>query len=182
MGKLFVALSVGVLGGIAAVAQSGAKTLYNAPSSLQNVGIHDWLQARDGTRFTERMPVASTGPFTLHIRSNRSGFLGVWTTSDGAMLTPVYEGYAGHLIEASSVYVVPAEFRLSRSESDGRVVVLFARSQTEQVRDAEAARRKLDGRQPFIVTEFDDVIGPGLGTYVVNRVGSQPGVVLPLTR
>ena len=182
MRKLVVGFAAAFLGGITAVAQSDAKALYNSESAFENVGIHYWLQAKDGTRLTERMPAASTGRFTLHIQSNTVGFLGVWTTRDGAMLTPWYGGYAGHKINASSEYVVSGDFRLSQSEDDGRVVVLFARSQTEQVRQAIQAIEKLERLQPSIVMQFDDSTSPSVGTYVVNRHGNQPGVVLPLTR
>ena len=191
MGKLATVFSASAfLVGVAALDQSGAKALYDSQSPFHNVGIHYWLQASDGTRFTERMPSAPTRRFTLHIRSNTGGLLGVWSTSDGAMLPPTYGGYPGHPIQRFAEYVVPGDFRLSQSESDGRVVVLFARSQTEQVREAPDALRKLDrlGKvihldgQPSVLTEIDESTGLSVGTYVVNRNGNQPGAALPITR
>ena len=176
--------------GLSSSTQSGAKALFGSRNPRQNVGIHAWLQSRDGTRLTPSSAAAFTGPFTLHVRSNTAGFLGVWTTSDGAMLTPMSDGYSGHLLPELAEYVVPGDFRLSRSQSDGRVIVLFARSQTEQVREAKQAAEKLDrltramnlDGHPSMVTEVDDSRGTSTGTYVVNRDGNQPGVVLPLTR
>ena len=163
------------------LAQSNAKALFQSGNPEINVGIQYWLQTADGRRLTERMAASVTGPLTLHVRSNIGGFLAVWTTVDGHMLTPGYEGFAGHLIQANDTYDVGGGFRIATSENDGRVVILFARSQTEQVRRVEDAMRKLSRLLPSTTKQSDEAPG-AIGTYVVNREGNQPGVEISITR
>jgi hypothetical protein len=127
------------------------------------------------------MAASATGPLTLHLRSNISGFVAVWTTADGYMLTPADEGFGGHLIQANETFEVGGSFRISKSEAEGRVVILFARSQTEQVRRVEDAIRKLNRLVPSTTRQADEAPG-AIGTYVVNREGNQPGIAISITR
>lgn len=169
-----------VLTGAAPRAQSNAKVLFDS-GGPRAVGIHYWLETKNGVRLTERTAASANGRFTLHVRSNTAGFLSVWTTADGRLLTSEYNGYPGHRIEAAVEYVAPGDFRVSASAAEGLVVVLFARSQTEQVRNLGDAWNKLSKLLPSIVRQSDE--NPGaVGTYVVNRDGNQPGVEIALTR
>jgi hypothetical protein len=68
------------------------------------------------------------------------------------------------------------------------VLILFARSQTEQVRTAADAREKIrrlssamarDGALA-IVQEADPSTPGQVGTYVVHREGAQPGVEIEI--
>jgi hypothetical protein len=68
------------------------------------------------------------------------------------------------------------------------VLILFSRSQTEQVRTAAEAREKIrrlsmaiarDGALA-IVQEADSSTPGQIGTYVVNRTGAQPGVEIEI--
>lgn len=189
---MFGVVSMIALGWTAGQAQHGtsAKALFHGQNPFGWVGIQYWLQTSDGTRVTERTAASFGGTFTLHIQSNTPGFLGVWTTADGAMLTPRYGGYSGHLLVGHTEYVVPGRFRPSPSNEEGRVVILFARSQTEMVAAPSHAIAKLnrlatrlgtDGL-PSVVIEADDMTQGAIGTYVVNRNGAQPGTVIALAR
>jgi hypothetical protein len=167
-----------------------AKLLFHGQNPFGWVGIQYWLQTDDGIRLTERTAASVAGVFTLHIQSNTLGYLGVWTTADGAMLTPRYQGYDGHRLVGHTEFVVPGRFRLSTPAEEGRVVILFARSQTEMVVDHIAAIEKLNRLSAMlgndglssVVAEADDTTRGGIGTYVVNRDGRQPGTVIALTR
>jgi hypothetical protein len=180
------------LGWTAGQAQHGAsaKALFHGHNPFGWVGIQYWLETSDGTRLTERTAASVGSTFTLHIQSNTLGYLGVWTTADGAMLTPRYEGYAGHRLDGHTEYIVPGRFRLSASAADGRVVILFARSQTEMTSVASAAIEKVDRLRgmmgsdgfPSVAVESDDRTVGGIGTSIVNRDGRQPGTVVALSR
>ena len=182
---------VGLESTIGLAQQEGtAKALFHGQNPFGWVGIQYWLQTSDGTKLTERRAASMSGTFTLHIQSNTPGFLGVWTTADGAMLTPSYQGYAGHRLVGHTEFVVPGRFRLSTPAADGRVVILFARSQTEMVSDPSTAIEKLNRLRamlgsdglPSVVVEADDATQGRIGTYVVNRDGRQPGTVIALSR
>ena len=79
----------------------------------------------------------------------------------------------------SETFRVPGTFRFGSVERTSRLIVVFARSQTEIPNSADSARdRLLDltsrvGRDglPQISREFDDVTPAESGTYVVNREG-----------
>ena len=162
-------------------AQSDAQALFHSGSPERNVGIQYWLQTSDGRRLTERTAASVKGPLTLHLRSNIGGLVTVWTTPDGRLLTPDSNGFPGHRIQENSEYVVGGGFRLSTSEAEGRVVVLFARSQTEQVRRVEDALGKISRLLHAIVKQADEAPG-AVGTYVVNREGNPLGVEISITR
>jgi hypothetical protein len=170
--KPLIALAV-ALAAFAMPAPAGS-----AASGLnQFVGIEYWLESKAGLRLTEHT-IAPGVRYTLHIKSNSAGFLGVWTTSNGERVTPDYEGFSGHRLEAHTVYVAPGDFRKSSSPSDGSVVVLFSRSQTEQVRTAEQALQKLNRLGPALFSE------PGAkgSTFIYHRDGAQPAVQISITR
>ncbi len=155
--------------------------LFHSSNPHQNVGIQDRLQTSDGRRLTERMAPSVTGRFKLHLQRTIGGFLGVWTTADGRLLTPDYEGFAGHKVEGGQEYVVPGDFRTSASEADGVVLVLFARSQSEQASKVEDALQKLSRLLPLIVKRPDETPG-SIGTYVGSPEGGPLAVQIPVTR
>jgi hypothetical protein len=106
----------------------------------------------------------------------------------GIQLTPMEGEWAGHLMEPRRDYVVPVKITVPAAGSDTRVLILFARSQTEQVRAAAQAREKIrrvsmamarDGASA-IVQEADTSTPGQIGTYVVNRMGAQPGVEIEI--
>jgi len=151
--------------------------MFAAPDVNQFVGIEYWLQDKSGLKLSEGT-IAPGVRYALHIKSNSTGFLGVWTTADGTRWTPDYEGFPGHRVEAHSIYVVPGDFRKSSSPTDGSVVILFARSQTEQVKTSEDALRKLSRLKPALFSE------PGAtgSTFIFHRDGGQPAVEIAVTR
>jgi hypothetical protein len=168
----------------------GASKLFHGHQPFQFVGVRLWLVSSSGQAATDDAVSFADGPFVLHVESNTAGFLSVWSTSDGAQLTPTFKGYSGHRLDARMDYVVPGRFRRSRASSEGELLVLFARAQMEQVPSAAAARTKI-GRLlaspsvrhsgPQVVSEIDRS-PERIGRYVVNRDGAQPAAVLQLVR
>ena len=130
----------------------------------------------------------------LHVQCNTAGWLTVWITDNsqegGIQLTPVEGQWTGYLMEPRRDYVLPGQITVPAAGSDARVLILFARSQTEQVRTAAEAREKIrrlsmaaarDGA-PAVVQETDTSTPRQVGTYVVNREGAQPGVEIETSR
>jgi hypothetical protein len=173
-------------------AQSGAKALFAGPAgSPANpsgpVGIQYWFENGQATRFTKARDAGVGAGVRLHVQSNTTGFLGVWMTSgshEGVELTP--DG--GYLMDAHYDYAVPGEITVPAGGNATRVLILFARSQTEQVRTAADAREKIrrlslgmarDGALA-IVQEADTSTPGQVGTYVVHRMGAQPGVEIEI--
>lgn len=179
-----------------AAAQSGAKALFHGPAgSTANpfgpVGIQYWFENEQGTRFTQAHDAGVGARVRLHVQCNTEGWLTVWMTDKsqegGVQLTPERE-WAGYLMEPRRDYVVPVEITVPAAGSDTRVLILFARSQTEQVRTAAQAREKIqrismatarDGASA-IVQETDTSTPGQVGTYVVHRWGAQPGVEIKI--
>jgi len=162
-----------------------AAALYRS-GGTQFVGFHYWLQAEDGTRLTEAQAQEGKG-YSLHLRNNVGGYLSVFVTVDGVQLTPMDE-YAGFQLQGNEGYVARGPFRLAPEASAERIVVLFARSQTEQVRTAQQALEKLGTLRaqagPYGLSLVTEIVkdGAGLGTYVVHRDGGQPSTTIRLTR
>jgi hypothetical protein len=182
-----------------AAAQSSAKALFNGPAgSTANpfgpVGIQYWFENEQGTRFAQAREAGVGARVRLHVRANTGGWLGVWITDmsqeGGIQLTPMEGQWGGYLMEPRRDYVLPGEITVPAAGSDTRVLILFARSQTEQVRTAAEAREKIrrlsvgvarDGA--LAIVQETDTSTPGqVGTYVVHRGGAQPGVEIEIGR
>ena len=75
---------------------------------------------------------------------------------------------------SDDVYVVPGVFEFSSGESPTRVVIVWARSQTEVAHDAARARARLVDMPAFmpIVRETEESTPGEIGTYVVNRTNA----------
>jgi hypothetical protein len=180
-----------------AYAQSGAKALFHGPAgSTANpfapVGIQYWFENEQGTRFTQARDAGVGTRVRLHVQCNTGGWLTVWMTDKsqqgGIQLTPMEGEWSGHLMEPRRDYVVPVEITVPAAGSDTRVLILFARSQTEQVPTAADAREKIrrlsmaaarDGA--LAIVQETDTSTPGqVATYVVHRGGAQPGVEIDI--
>jgi hypothetical protein len=175
-------------------AQDGAKALfYGAAGSTQNpmgaVGIHYWFEnATDpmifnevGVRFTEPGAAGAGARVRLHVQTNASGFLSVWLiddTHDGARLTPLDGRASGYQIAGRREQVIPSEIAVPARRGSSSIIILFARSQMEQVGTPRQAR---DGG-PLIVAETDTTTPGQIGTYIVHREGAQPAVEIELGR
>jgi hypothetical protein len=178
-------------------AQSGAKALFHGPAgSTANpfgpVGIQYWFENEQGTRFTQARDAGVGARVRLHVRCNTGGWLTVWMTDNsqqgGIQLTPMKGEWSGHLMEPRRDYVVPGTITVPAAGSDTRVLILFARSQTEQVPTTADAREKIrrlsmaaarDGA--LAIAQEADTSTPGqVGTYVVHRAGAQPGVEIDI--
>lgn len=180
-----------------AVALPSAKVLFNSPpGSTGNprgpVGIRYWFTNDAGVRFTDASDAGAGTRLHLHVESNTGGWLTVWTIDQdgkGAQLTPMPGRYAGILLDGSQNYVVPNPITVPRTGASMRLLILFARSQTEQVGTSADAREKiqrlsagtaLDGH-PLIVRETDSTLGVA-STYIVHRAGAQPGVEVEINQ
>lgn len=179
-----------------AAPQTGAKALFYGPAAttanpFAPVGIQYWFENEQGTRFTQAHDAGVGAHLRLHVQCNTEGWLTVWMTDNsqqgGIQLTPERQ-YAGYLLEPRRDYVVPGTITVPAAGSDTRVLILFARSQTEQVDTAADAREKIrrlsvvvarDGA--LAIVQETDTSTPGqVGTYVVNRPGAQPGVEIKI--
>jgi hypothetical protein len=178
-------------------AQSGAKALfYGSAGSTANpsgpVGIHYWFENEQGTRFTQARDAGVGARVRLHVQCNTGGFLTVWMIGkgheEGIQLTTTEGRATGYLMEPRRDYVVPGTIDVPAAGSDTRLLVLFARSQTEQVPTAADAREKIrrlsvaaarDGALA-IVRETDTSTPGQVGTYLVHREGAQPGVEIDI--
>jgi hypothetical protein len=186
-------------------AQGGAKALfYGSTSTMQSpmsaVGIHYWFEnAKDpimfnevDLRFTEPGAAGAGARVRLHVQTNTSGFLSVWLiddTQDGARLTPLDGRASGYQIAGRREQVIPREIAVP-AKPGSSMIILFARSQMEQVGSPRQARDKLrrisatrarDGG-PVIVAETDTTTPGQIGTYIVHREGAQPAVEIELGR
>jgi hypothetical protein len=182
---------------VGAAAQAGAKALfYSAPASTTNpfapVGIRFWFEI-DGKKFTDIGAAAVGARIRLHIKANTAGFLTAWVidaNGEEFQVTPMEGRYAGYRLSRDGEFVAPAELEVPSLGSNKRLLILFARSQTEQVGTASRALEKIrrlsnatapDGA-PSIVRETDSSTPDELGVYVVHREGAQPGVEIDLGR
>jgi hypothetical protein len=171
--------------------QSSAKALFHAaPGSTGNpygpVGICYWFASEAGARFVDARDAGAGARVTLHVQSNTAGFLTAWTIDNdgrGLQLTPMEGQYSGYLLAALQDYAVPNAITLPSKGASMHLLILFARSQTEQVGSAAGAREKIqqvstwparDGGSP-IVSETDAASAQAC-TYVVHREGAQPGI------
>jgi len=147
-----------------AAAQSGAKALFHGPAgstadSFGPVGIQYWFENEQGTRFTQARDAGVGARVRLHVQCNTGGWLSVWMTDKsqegGIQLTPERQ-YAGYLMEPRRDYVVPGTITVPAAGSDTRVLILFSRSQTEQVTTAADAREKI--RRLSVATARDGAL------------------------
>jgi hypothetical protein len=180
-----------------AEAQNGAKALFHGPAGSSTnpsgpVGIQYWFENEQGTRFAQARDASVGARVRMHIQSNTEGFLTVWMTDRsqeaGIQLTRSENQWTGHRMEPRGDYVVPGEITVPAAGSNTRVLILFARSQTEQVRTAADAREKIRRLSAAVardgglaIVQETDTSTPGqVGTYVVHREGAQPGVEIEI--
>jgi hypothetical protein len=177
-----------------AALQEGARALYADPRweqpspnvnawAARHVGIYCWFENAGGERFADtQVPMGQR--VRLRIRPNVAGFLTVWQAAPdgpGEQLTPMDGRYFGHRLAVDKDYTVDREFLVTSSPLE--LLVLFARSQTEQVASVAMARDKLaflrartlpDGGSA-LVRETETRTPGAIGTYIVHRTGAQAG-------
>ena len=75
---------------------------------------------------------------------------------------------------SDAVYDVPGTFTFSSHESATRVIIVWARSQTEIAGNAADAQQRLIDMPAWmpIVREIDDTTPGEIGTYVMNRTNA----------
>jgi len=175
------------------VAQTDVTMLFYNPvgtAGSEPVGVLYWFENDVGGKFSEARAAGPGARVRMHLRSNTGGYLTVWMadgSSEGRQLTPMQSRFHGYLLDAYREYVVPGGFTVETADSAARVLVLFARSQTEQVATAIQARDKIqrlsteraivDGL-PSIVHGVDESTPGPIGSYTVHRKGGQAGVVI----
>ena len=179
-----------------AAAQSGAKALFHGPAgSTANpfapVGIQYWFENEQGTRFTQARDAGVGARVHVHVQCNTEGWLTVWMTDrspEGGIPLTLDRVWPGFLAEPRHDYAIPGAITVPAAGSDTPVLILFARSQTEQVTTAAGAREKIrrlsvavapDGALA-IVQETDSSPAGQVGTYVVHRGGAQAGVEIEI--
>jgi len=169
----------GDLGLLPADQPAGALRPVRYADRAVHCGIHYWLQSANGTKLTERTARSAIGPFTVHLRNNVGhGFLTVWNVSTGREMTPLdpdpqingggrWHGYR----MSEAVYEVPGTFTFRSDDSATRLIIVWARSQTEVPDSAADAQRRLIDMPAWmpIVRESDDATPGEIGTYVMNR-------------
>jgi len=156
---------------------------------IQFVGIHYWFENEHRSKSTDPNHAGADARVRLHIRSNVQGYLTVWSVDDsgkGTDLTPMVGPWHGYLLRGDFDYVVSGEFTVPREGSAARVLIWFARSQTEQAPTAQAAAEDIELRSteiardgaPALVRETDKTTPGQIGNYVVHREGAQAGAVI----
>jgi hypothetical protein len=178
-------------------AQNGAKALFHGPAGssanpFDPVGIQYWFENEQGARFAQAREAGVGARVHLHVQCNTPGFLTAWITDKsqdgGIQLTHTEGQWTGYAMEPRRDYVVPGEITVPDAGSDTRVLILFARSQTEQVRTAAQAHEKIRRLSAAVardgglaIVQETDTLTPGqVGTYVVHRAGAQPGVEIEI--
>jgi len=156
---------------------------------VQFVGIHYWFENEHGNKFIEASDAGAGARLRMHIRSNVQGYLTVWSVDDrgnGTDLTPMDGPWHGYLLRGDFDYVVATDFTVPRQGPEQRVLVWFARSQTEQAPNAQSAEEDIELRAteiardgaPALVRETDKGTPGQIGNYVVHREGAQAGAVI----
>lgn len=146
------------------------------------VGIHYWFEDPNGTVFSEERAATVSGPLTLHVRANATGFLTAWVMDgiqsiDGAQLLSTE--MLGEEYRARGKGDASADVQFLSGASPKTVIFVFARSNTEQANSPASARSRLHhlsartgpGGAAEIVRESDGGTPGEVGTYVVNRRG-----------
>jgi hypothetical protein len=156
------------------------------------VGVHYWFENDRGVKFADPASAGLGARVRMHLRGNTAAFLTVWmsdSTHKSLELTPRSDGrWTGYLQDRGLEYVVAGDFEVALVERATRVILLLARSQTEQVDSFSGCQEKLqriasrtasDG-ESVLVREVDHATPGQLGTYVVNRSGGQAGEELAI--
>ena len=191
--RVFAVFVVMALAHRVTVAQTDVTMLFYDPVGTpgsEPVGVHYWFENDAGGKFSEAKAAGAGARVRMHLRSNASGYLTVWMadgSSEGRQLTPMQSRFHGYLLDAHREYVVAGDFTVETADSATRVLVLFARSQTEQVANAIQARDKIqrlsteraigDGL-PSIVHGVDESTPGQIGSYTVHRKGGQAGLAI----
>lgn len=181
-----------------AAAPAGAKAMFRDPSSVQFVGIQYWFTNDRGDTFASPGAAGVGAHLTMHVRSNVVAFLTVWmsdATHPSVELTPRTDAgpagqWTGDRVRAGEEFVVPVDLVVTSPDRAQHVLVLLARSQTEQVDSVASCREKLqriagqtaaDG-DAALVQEVDERTVGQIGTYVVHRTGGQAGAEIVIAR
>lgn len=160
---------------------------------LQYVGIHYWFEGEDRRPVTAVQAATLGGAFSLHVRSNVSGFMGVWFVDGQRLqLTPeVLSDYGANRVDPGKNYTVSGDFQFFTSAHRTSLIVLLSRSETETVKSAVDARNKLEGivrrvgknGLPQLIYETEGTLANQVGHYVVNQTGGVVAteIVIPPT-
>jgi hypothetical protein len=180
-----------------AAAQTGAKALFydalkGGRESFGSVGIRVWFDV-NGTSTTKVAATSAGAHPRLHVRANSGGYLMVWvvdTIGNETQLTRAAGRYPGYRLSQQEEFIASVDVGFAPSDSEKQVIVLFTRSQTEQVRTVLQALTNIgrisgaiapDG-QPLVVQEIDSSAPDEIGIYVVHRSGGEPGVAITIGR
>jgi hypothetical protein len=148
----------------------------NYMTPLRHCGIHYWFEDSQGVAYEEGQARRHGGRVSLLIRASCNGFLTVFDlTADRTELTPRTDQRWSGLSLGDQLFRVPGDFELGTSPTK-RLIIVWARSQTEVARDAAHAPTRLrrmtewavNGRV-MVVRAVDEATPGEIGNYVVNR-------------
>lgn len=170
--------------------QSGAKAMFYDPGGGR-VGIHFWFETESGEPFGESRAATTGGRFRMHVRNNvGAGFLTIWLIEgeSSVELTPRAGRYPGqHMTDLE--FVVPDYIQFDSGDGERRLILVFARSQSEVAGSAPHARQRLEqitGRTgpggPDVIRESDEATPGQIGTYVVSQSGAPVATEIALRR
>jgi hypothetical protein len=152
-----------------------------------HVGLHYWFENDKGTMFSVNRAATEVGRFTLHVRNNvGGGYLTAFEVkpAGGVRLTP-----GSSYLMRDETYVVPADFEFTAGDAARRLVILFSRSETEQVGGAVEALAKLEriskqtGSNGLkLLWDADDTTPGQIGNYAVNQDGGPTGAEIVLRK
>jgi hypothetical protein len=166
-------------------------------SGVSFVGVHYWFEDDRGAKFARSGDAGIGAHVRLHLRGNVDTMLTVWMSDQenaSLELTPRSSPgpagqWTGYHLPRDQVYLVPRELIVAEWHQATHILVLLARSQTEQVNSVENCRAKLlriqgllspDG-EPELIQEVDRSTPGQIGTYVVRRSSSQTGAEILVT-
>ena len=163
----------------------GARKLreVNYLTPLRHCGIHYWFEDGTGKPATEQQARKTPGPFGLLIRASCNGFLTAFDLETGAELTSREDGrYSGYRL-GDEIFRLPGAFVL-QPDSVGRLIVVWARSQTEVARRAGDAPDRLQQLWKWnpIVRASEEAAPGEVGNYVVNQTDAGVAVEILFTK
>jgi hypothetical protein len=159
------------------------------------VGVQYWFENDQGVRFAAAGDAGEGAHVRMHVRGNVTAWLTVWLSdaeNASVELTPRSDSgpehrWTGYRLPRDQDYVDPREFVVAQRNQGAHILLLLARSQSEQVDSAASCRAKIQRiaaavSAPGLVGEVDRTTPGRIGTYVVRLENSQTGAEVVIGR